>query len=52
MYGSKMGILDATGQWLLNVTNSPSLAYHAVFNFTKISCKFYLVYIAFIILYN
>ncbi|EFN72998.1 hypothetical protein EAG_11290 [Camponotus floridanus] len=38
MYGSKMGILDATsGQWLLNVTNSPSLAYHAVFNFTKIS---------------
>ncbi|KAM0732479.1 hypothetical protein ACS0PU_002021 [Formica fusca] len=38
MYGSKMGILHATsGQWLLNMTNSPSLAYHAVSNFTKIS---------------
>ncbi|XP_032678685.1 uncharacterized protein LOC116847627 [Odontomachus brunneus] len=38
MYGSKMGILHGTsGQWLLNVTDSPSLAYYAVSNFTKIS---------------
>ncbi|XP_020295729.1 uncharacterized protein LOC109860805 isoform X2 [Pseudomyrmex gracilis] len=38
VYGSKMGILHGTsGQWLLNVTNSPSLAYYAVSNFTKIS---------------
>ncbi|XP_011349315.1 uncharacterized protein LOC105286222 isoform X2 [Ooceraea biroi] len=38
MYGSKMGILHGTsGQWLLNATNSPSLAYYAVSNFTKIS---------------
>ncbi|KAL6440867.1 hypothetical protein ACFW04_003353 [Cataglyphis niger] len=38
MYGSKMGILHATsGQWLLNMTDSPSLAYYAVSNFTKIS---------------
>lgn len=41
MYGSKMGILHGTsGQWLLNVTDSPSLAYHAIYNFTKISCEF------------
>ncbi|XP_014480693.1 PREDICTED: uncharacterized protein LOC106747566 [Dinoponera quadriceps] len=38
MYGSKMGILHGTsGEWLLNVTESPSLAYHAVSNFSKIS---------------
>lgn len=53
MYGSKMGILHATsGQWLLNMTDSPSLAYYAVSNFTKISCEFYLIYIAFILLYT
>ncbi|EFN82873.1 hypothetical protein EAI_07317 [Harpegnathos saltator] len=38
MYGSKMGILHGqSGQWLLNVTNSPSLAYYAISNFTNIS---------------
>lgn len=42
MYGSKMGILHGvSGQWLLNVTDSPSLAYYAVSNFTKISCEFF-----------
>lgn len=41
MYGSKMGIIDGTsGDWLLNVTNSPSLAFQTLNNFTDISCKF------------
>ncbi|XP_053999158.1 uncharacterized protein LOC128887365 [Hylaeus anthracinus] len=38
MYGSKMGIIHGTsGEWLLNVTNSPSLAFEALNNFTNIS---------------
>lgn len=38
MYGSKMGILHGTsGQWLLNVTSSPSLAYYTISNFRNIS---------------
>ncbi|XP_039308640.1 uncharacterized protein LOC105198717 isoform X2 [Solenopsis invicta] len=38
MYGSKMGILHGTsGQWLLNVTSSPSLTYYALSNFKNIS---------------
>ncbi|XP_047356971.1 uncharacterized protein LOC124951919 isoform X2 [Vespa velutina] len=38
IYGSKMGILHgSTGNWLLNVTNSPSFAYETIYNFTKIS---------------
>ncbi|KAK2580344.1 hypothetical protein KPH14_001241 [Odynerus spinipes] len=38
MYGSKMGILHgSTGEWLLNITNSPSFAYHAIYNLTKVS---------------
>lgn len=42
-----MGILHATsGQWLLNVTNSPSLAYQALSNFTKISWPTQLDFIA------
>lgn len=42
MYGSKMGILhSASGQWLLNITSSPSLTYYAISNFRNISCKLY-----------
>ncbi|XP_076243007.1 uncharacterized protein LOC143184564 [Calliopsis andreniformis] len=38
MYGSKMGIIHGTsGDWLLNVTNSPSLAFQTLNNFTNIS---------------
>ncbi|KAI4497474.1 hypothetical protein M0802_007485 [Mischocyttarus mexicanus] len=38
IYGSKMGILHgSTGNWLLNVTNRPSLAYEVIYNFTKVS---------------
>ncbi|XP_071580984.1 uncharacterized protein [Temnothorax nylanderi] len=38
MYSSKMGILHGiSGQWLLNVTSSPSLAYYAISNFRNIS---------------
>ncbi|XP_043672144.1 uncharacterized protein LOC122631029 isoform X2 [Vespula pensylvanica] len=38
IYGSKMGILHgSTGNWLLNVTNSPSFAYETIYNFTKVS---------------
>ncbi|XP_068988935.1 uncharacterized protein [Bombus flavifrons] len=36
MYGSKMGIIHGTsGEWLLNVTNSPSIAFQALNNFTN-----------------
>ncbi|KZC14462.1 hypothetical protein WN55_06922 [Dufourea novaeangliae] len=36
MYGSKIGIMHGTsGEWLLNVTNSPSLAFEALNNFTN-----------------
>ncbi|XP_078046277.1 uncharacterized protein LOC144474825 [Augochlora pura] len=35
MYGSKMGIIHGmSGEWLLNVTNSPSLVFDALNNFT------------------
>lgn len=35
-----MGILHGmSGQWLLNATSSPSLAYYAISNFRNISCK-------------
>ncbi|XP_076632618.1 uncharacterized protein LOC143347391 [Colletes latitarsis] len=38
MYGSKIGIIHGTsGEWLLNVTNSPSLAFEALNNFTNTS---------------
>ncbi|KAI4487516.1 hypothetical protein M0804_005665 [Polistes exclamans] len=38
IYGSKIGILHgSTGNWLLNVTNRPSVAYEAIYNFTKVS---------------
>ena len=38
MYGSKMGIIHGTsGEWLLNVTNSPSIAFQALNNFTNIT---------------
>lgn len=40
MYGSKMGIVHGTsGEWLLNVTNSPSTAFQALNNFTNAMCK-------------
>lgn len=40
MYGSKMGIIHGTsGEWLLNVTNSPSIAFQALNNFTNTTCK-------------
>lgn len=36
MYGSKMGIIHGTsGEWLLNVTNSPSIAFQTLNNFTN-----------------
>ncbi|KOX72474.1 hypothetical protein WN51_01574 [Melipona quadrifasciata] len=36
MYGSKMGVIHGTsGEWLLNVTNSPSTAFQALNNFTN-----------------
>ncbi|XP_031849277.1 uncharacterized protein LOC116434747 isoform X2 [Nomia melanderi] len=36
MYGSKMGIIHGTsGEWLLNVTNSPSLVFDSLNNFTN-----------------
>lgn len=36
-----MGILHgSTGNWLLNVTNSPSVAYETIYKFAKVSCKF------------
>lgn len=39
MYGSRMGLMHgATGEWLVNVTHSPTTIYHAVSNFTNISC--------------
>ncbi|XP_076168966.1 uncharacterized protein LOC143147535 [Ptiloglossa arizonensis] len=45
MYGSKMGIIHGTsGQWLLNVTNSPSLAFETLNNFTNISWPMQLNY--------
>lgn len=41
MYGSKMGIINSTsGEWLLNVTNSPSIAFQTLNNFTNVMCKF------------
>ncbi|XP_012215810.1 uncharacterized protein [Linepithema humile] len=47
MYGSKMGIIHGTsGQWLLNVTNSPNFAYHAVSNFSTILWPEHLNFIA------
>ncbi|XP_011864276.1 PREDICTED: uncharacterized protein LOC105560094 isoform X2 [Vollenhovia emeryi] len=46
MYGSKMGILHgASGQWLLNVTSSPSLAYYAISNLRNISWPTHLDFI-------
>ncbi|OAD54861.1 hypothetical protein WN48_06061 [Eufriesea mexicana] len=36
MYGSKIGIIHSTtGEWLLNVTNSPSTAFQALNKFTN-----------------
>lgn len=36
MYGSKMGVIHGTsGEWMLNVTNSPSTAFQALNNFTN-----------------
>ncbi|XP_017793338.1 PREDICTED: uncharacterized protein LOC108575131 [Habropoda laboriosa] len=38
IYGSKMGIIHGTsGEWLLNVTDSPSLVFQALNNFTNSS---------------
>ncbi|XP_076375423.1 uncharacterized protein LOC117225430 [Megalopta genalis] len=38
MYGSKMGIIHGmSGEWLLNVTNSPSLVFNTLNNFTEAS---------------
>ncbi|XP_076648482.1 uncharacterized protein LOC143356564 isoform X2 [Halictus rubicundus] len=38
MYGSKMGIIHGrSGEWLLNVTNSPSLVFDTLNNFTEAS---------------
>lgn len=38
VYGSQMGILHgSTGKWLLNVTNSPSSAYHSIYSLAKVS---------------
>ncbi|CAL7941711.1 unnamed protein product [Xylocopa violacea] len=38
LYGSKMGIIHGTsGEWLLNVTNSPSLVFQTLNNFTNTS---------------
>ena len=40
MYGSKMGVIHGTsGEWLLNVTNSPSTAFQALNNFSNATCK-------------
>lgn len=40
MYGSKMGIIHGTsGEWLLNVTSSPSFAFQVINNFTNLSCE-------------
>ncbi|XP_076757832.1 uncharacterized protein LOC143427508 [Xylocopa sonorina] len=46
MYGSKMGIIHGTsGEWLLNVTNSPSLVFQTLNNFTNTSWPTQLNYI-------
>ena len=38
MFGSKMGIIHGTsGEWLLNVTSSPSFAFQVINNFTNLS---------------
>ncbi|XP_034193344.2 uncharacterized protein LOC117610267 isoform X1 [Osmia lignaria lignaria] len=38
MYGSKIGIIHGTsGEWLLNITDSPSLAFETLNNLTNIS---------------
>ncbi|XP_046595744.1 uncharacterized protein LOC107225502 isoform X1 [Neodiprion lecontei] len=38
MYGSRMGLLHGkTGEWLVNVTHSPSTIYYALKNFTQIT---------------
>ncbi|KAK0096904.1 hypothetical protein PV326_003925 [Microctonus aethiopoides] len=38
MFGSKIGFLHGiTGEWILNVTESPSLAHQAIVNFTSSS---------------
>ncbi|XP_026668550.1 uncharacterized protein LOC108624121 [Ceratina calcarata] len=38
MYGSRMGVIHGTsGEWLLNVTNSPSIAYQELNNFLSAS---------------
>lgn len=42
MYGSKIGIIHGTsGDWLLNITDSPSLAFETLNNLTTIPCKFH-----------